>query len=248
MNRLSLACIALACLLLGACATTVQTTAYPVIEPASIDTQIKLEELSWWQLRFKLEWAEDESPDLSSHLLLAEQVLLPVITEYEDQLRLWRFHRRAGRDSAGNQFSLIFLSDAETASQIESKIDQDAFILWLKQASFLEQTRFHRVGPEDLARFEETSDKAWPEAIQRSWPWFIMGASQGWLKQLQQISQEEGLADSMSYEELVDHYTAVAKTMNGQWRDNAQHAYFHHLSALYGYQPVKMRSAELKQF
>ena len=52
----------------------------------------------------------------------------------------------------------------------------------------------------------------------------------------------------MDYESLIEHYADVASVMNAQWRDNAQHAYFHHLSAIYGYQPVKLRSAELKQF
>ena len=66
--------------------------------------------------------------------------------------------------------------------------------------------------------------------------------------QIQQISREKGLAESMEYQELLEHYRKVAGSMNGQWRDFAQHAYFHHLSALYGYQPVKVRTTELKQF
>ena len=103
-------------------------------------------------------------------------------------------------------------------------------------------------GASELAELEETSDKEWPEEIQRSWPWFIMGASQAWLMQVQQISRENGLADSMRYPELLEHYRNVALSMNAQWRDFAQHAYFHHLSALYGYQPVKIHSSELKHF
>ena len=197
MHRICRAFIAGACLILAACGTTVQTGSYPPIEPRSSTLAIDLQQRSWWQLRFKLNWPEDESPDFSAHLLLAEQILLPVILEHEQQLPLWRFHRR---------------------------------------------------GLEDLATIEETSDREWPQAIQRSWPWFIMGASQSWLMQVQQISEEEGLSESMEYAILLEHYRDVALSMNNQWRDFGQHAYFHHLSALYGYQPVKVRTTELRQF
>ena len=112
----------------------------------------------------------------------------------------------------------------------------------------LERTSLDARAPEELGRLEGTSDRGWPVEIQRSWPWFIMGASQSWLMQLQQISREKGLAESMAYPELVEHYREVAAGMNAQWSDFAQHAYFHHLSALYGYQPVKMHSTELKHF
>ena len=237
-----------ACLVLAACSTTIQTMPHPDIEPQPIATEIELEQLAWWRLRFKLNWPEEESPDLSGHLLLAEQVLLPLLVEHQEELRLWRFHRRAGRDDSGNQFSLIFLADPLTAERINEQVSADAFTVWLQSAGMLERTRFGRDGKGDTARFEETSDRAWPEEIQESWPWFIMGASQAWLMHLQAISNEQGLSDSMDYESLIEHYADVASVMNAQWRDNAQHAYFHHLSAIYGYQPVKLRSAELKQF
>ncbi|MEM1112587.1 MAG: hypothetical protein AAGI11_11825 [Pseudomonadota bacterium] len=246
MNAFARALIVCACLALAACATSGQTKTYPPL--AGSNSQIDLQGLSWWGVRFKMHWPADEPPDLSGHLLLAEQVLQPVILEHEADLQLWRFHRRARRDGAGNQFSLIFLADDQTAKRIDADLRLGALTQRLENAGMLDRVRFEQLSPEAATRLDDTSDPSWPESMQRSWPWFIMGASQAWLIQLQSISQEQGLSASMDYAALTDHYAAVAARMNEQWRSNARHAYFHHLSAIYGYQPVQLRSGELKRF
>ena len=63
----------------------------------------------WWQFRFKLQWPDGEPPELSRHLLIVDQIIAPVLEEYEEDISLWRFHRRAARDQAGHQLRLIFL-------------------------------------------------------------------------------------------------------------------------------------------
>jgi len=246
--QISQAYLTVACLALAACTTTIHINPYPALEPEISRLEMDLQRLSWWQLRFKLNWPADESPDFSGHLLLAEQVLLPIILEHEDQLRLWRFHRRAGRDPVGHQFSLIFFTGQETAERIGREVNENALTIWLQEESMLERTSLDPRGHDELGRLEGTSDRGWPEPVQRSWPWFIMGASQSWLMQVQQISRDKGLAESMEYQELLQHYREVAVSMNAQWRDFGEHAYFHHLSALYGYQPVKVHSTELRRF
>jgi hypothetical protein len=237
-----------ASLLLSACTSTVNTRPADNFAPAAIDPAPQLEDLAWWQLRFKLSWPADESPDFSGHLLIAEQILLPLIIEHQEDFALWRFHRRAGRDNAGHQFSLIFMADENTAAEIGSAVEADELVLWLQQRGMLEKTRLGQRGAEELGRLEETSDRGWPLEIQKSWPWFAMGASTTWLMQVQEISARQGLPANATYAELHDHYRRVSSEMNAQWRDFGQHAYFHHLSAIYGYQPVKIRSSELRTF
>jgi hypothetical protein len=36
--------------------------------------------------------------------------------------------------------------------------------------------------------------------------------------------------------------------VDGLWRGNAQHAWLHHLNALFGYQPVLIREQRLMRF
>ena len=235
-------------LLLTGCANIIETRDEASFEPAPMESAPDLSGGAWWQLRFKLNWTEGTAPDFSGHPLLAEQVLLPLIVEHQESMPLWRFHRRAGRDGAGHQFSLIFLADEKTADAIGGAIENDELIAWLKQEGMLEKTSLARRGPEELAKLEETSDPAWPLEIQRSWPWFIMGVSTAWLMQVQEISQRQGLPETATYPELHDHYRRVSTTVDAQWRDFGQHAYLHHLNAVFGYQPIKIRSSELKTF
>ena len=140
------------------------------------------------------------------------------------------------------------MSDEDTAAEIGAAVDNDELVAWLQSQGMLEKTRLQRRGSEELGRLEETSDRGWPPEIQKSWPWFIMGASTAWLMQVQTTSQEVGLPESATFPQMQDHYREVSARINDQWRDFGQHAYFHHLSAIYGYQPVKIRSSELRTF
>ena len=235
-------------LLLAACTPALQIEPGASFDPKTAIFGVEQPDHYWWQLRFRLAWPEDEQPDFSRHLLIAEQLLLPVIIEHQEQLPLWRFHRRAGRDDTGHQFSLIFFSDETTAAKISEEIESDALTQWLIDRGLIEKTRFDQRSPEELGRLELTSDPGWPIEIQRSWPYFIMGASQAWLMLIQELSAEYELEGEVDYASLLRHYQEVDARLNSQWRGHGQHAYLHHLSAIFGYQPVLIRSNELKTF
>ena len=82
----------------------------PVKTPAagSQITKIDGQAINWWYVRFRLVWPDEEEPDWSLDALIAHQIVAPVLEQYDDQIQLWRFHRRAARDSSGHQFSFIF--------------------------------------------------------------------------------------------------------------------------------------------
>ncbi|MEH6634165.1 MAG: hypothetical protein V7700_01545 [Halioglobus sp.] len=235
-------------MLLGACTPALQIDPGADYDPRVAALDVEQPQNYWWQLRFRLMWPEGESPEFSRHLLIAEQLLLPAIVDHQQQLLLWRFHRRAGRDGAGHQFSLIFFSDENTAMQISEEIISDPLTQWLIDRKLIEKTRFDQRSPEELGRLELTSDKSWPIEIQRSWPYFIMGASQAWLMQVQELSTENELRGEVDYPALLQHYQEVDARLNAQWQKNGQHAYLHHLNAIFGYQPILIRSNELKTF
>ena len=233
---------------LGACASTVQITPAQMFEPEQASLMAEQTDLAWWQLRLKLTWPDDEPADLSTHLLVAEQLVLPSIVAHERQVPLWRIHRRAARDGAGNQFSLIFYSDDATAAAIREEIFTNPLTVWLGDQGLIDQTGFEKRTREELGLLEQTSDPIWPSEIQRSWPYFIMGASQTWLMLVQEISASEGLEGNVSYSELQAHYRRVDLLLNTQWVDYGQHAYLHHLNAVFGYQPVRIKSSVMRRF
>ena len=233
---------------LAACTPALQLEPAVPFEPTAAVLDAEQPERYWWQLRFRLTWPDDEPPDFAAHLLIAEQLLLPVINEHQAELPLWRFHRRAGRGDSGNQFSLIFLSDKATATRINEQITSAALTQWLLDSQLIDKVRFAQRSPEDLGRLELTSDPEWPIEIQRSWPYFIMGASQAWLMLVQGLSQEDALEGEVDYPALLQHYQQVDSRLNDQWQRYGQHAYLHHLSATFGYQPLQIRSSTLKTF
>lgn len=248
MHRANGICLIVSSLLLAACTPVLQVEPSVSYDPQAASINVELPDRYWWQLRFRLTWPEDEQPDFSRHLLIAEQLLLPVISAHQEQLPLWRFHRRAGRGGAGHQFSLIFYSDKTTAAQVSQEINSAPLTQWLIDRDLIEKVRFDQRSPEELSRLELTSDPDWPPEIQRSWPYFIMGASQAWLMLVQELSAENELPGEVDYPSLLLHYQEVDAQLDAQWRENGQHAYLHHLNAIFGYQPLRIRSNELKTF
>ena len=238
----------LASLLLAACTPALQVQPAAPFEPAAAALDAEQAERFWWQMRIRLTWPDDATPDFSAHLLIAEQLYLPVISENQADMPLWRFHRRAGRGDAGNQFSLIFYADKATAARIDEEIASAPLTQWLLDNNMIDKVRFAQRSPEELGRLELTSDPEWPIEIQRSWPYFIMGASQTWLMLVQELSREHQLAGEVDYPALLQHYQNVDSRLNAQWRQYGQHAYLHHLSAIFGYQPLQIRSSTLKTF
>lgn len=235
-------------LLLSACVSPLHIETAPTLSPEKARLSAKQQPYYWWQLRFRLTWPDNTEPDFSRHLLIAERILLPIITEHEDQLPLWRVHRRAGRDDAGHQLSFIFYTNALTASAIERQAQENELGLWLQEQGMIEKLAFHQRTAEEMGQLGQTSDPNWPAEIQESWPYFIMGASQTWLMLIQELSQEQPLEGEVTYRDLLQHYRTVDTKLNNQWREYGQHAYLHHLNAVFGYQPVRIKSSELKRF
>ena len=234
--------------LLSTACSTVQVGSAPTYTPTAASLEAEQPDRFWWQFRFKLQWPDGESPDFSRHLLIADQVISPVLVEHAENISLWRFHRRAARDQAGHQLSLIFYADKATADAIAMSINGKPLTQWLRSQDMIEATRFNRRTREELAGLEDTSDPVWPIEIQRSWPYFIMGVSQTWLVMVQELSAKDPLSGEVDYNAFLAHYQAVDRQLTTQWRDFGQHAYLHHLSAVFGYQPLKLRNTELRTF
>ena len=132
--------------------------------------------------------------------------------------------------------------------KVHAEITSAPLTQWLIDRDLLEEIRFDQRSPEELGRLELTSDPSWPLEIQRSWPHFIMGTSQAWLMQVQELSAQNALVGEVEYPAMLLHYQDVDARLNAQWREFGQHAYLHHLNAVFGYQPLVIRSSEVRAF
>ena len=196
----------------------------------------------WRYARFRLQRTPDG--EVNSYLdgLIADRILEPLIVRYVDELPLWRFHRRWPDDATGHQFSFIFLARPAVGDALIARLEKDPLLQRLKSDGYLIEFRVDRLTPDRASDPAATSDTAWPVEIQREWPKFIMGASSMWLGLVG--TEAEKRADL----ELHQRYQAVEVALDEMWLERGNHAFFHHLSALFGYKPVQVIRRDIMTF
>jgi hypothetical protein len=196
----------------------------------------------WWRIQFMKHWPEEYPAPFSYDLLLADKVIQPVLKRNRDKISLWRFHRRAARDAAGSKFSFIFYSSIEDARTIAAEVSDHKMIQELLDHQVIDRIWVDQTDVIERPNISDTSDKAWPEEIQRSWPYFIMGVSQTWLALINELTRKYPFPDDEdSMEELLTYYEEVSNRIDFYWANDGGHAYIHHLSALFAYRPVGVK-------
>lgn len=226
--------------LLGACATP-QSPA----ESVRVDTASPSQEMegsSWWYVRFRLARNADDEVDSFLGPLIADQLLSPVIAQYASRLALWRFHRRWPDDDTGHQFSFIFLAPPAVAAPMIAQIGRDPLLTRLEADGHLVEYRAHKTNAEPPSDRAATSDPSWSPVIQREWPKFIMGASRMWLGLVQSEAARHPRLD------LYSRYRKVEQSLDELWYNEGNHAFFHHLSALFGYRPLRVIRRDIMTF
>lgn len=198
-------------------------------------------QFGWWSVRFRNVRAEDESPRWHVDLMLADLVVEPVIEQFAGDLALWRFHRRAGRDDPGHQFSFVFYSDPETARKVFVAIEGTPILQRMQENSVVDMVRYDDYTVIARPDISDTSDESWLPALQRVWPAYIMGASVMWLGL---INEHVVISDPLAveFEELEDYYETANTQITSLWRNEGQHPFLHHLNALFGYSPMLLQS------
>lgn len=196
----------------------------------------------WWYLRFRLNRAEEGEVNSFLDALIADQLLAAAIAQYQAEIPLWRFHRRWSDDATGHQFSFIFFAPSPVADELAAQIERDPLLQRLADDGYLVEFRVDAAPADHAQDPAATSDPRWPPAIQREWPKFIMGASRMWLGLVQSEAARHGdLA-------LYPRYRAVETVLDELWFSEGNHAFFHHLSALFGYRPVRVLRPEVMTF
>ena len=203
----------------------------------------------WWAVRFQMNWPEDAPPAWYMDTLIAHRVVAPTLGRYQEKIDLWRFHRRASRDSAGHQFSFIFYTDLVSARLITDELRNDALV-----ASLMRSGSVRRVLSEDTQsitkpEIADTSDPVWPPAVRQAWPYFIDGVSRSWLELIEQTAQRSRPSvDDMSVSVLQDYYRTIDKEVQEAWETQGRHAFLHHLNAIFGYAPVVVYEKKFMKF
>lgn len=190
----------------------------------------------WWYMRYRIAWPEGVEPDWRVDLLLADAVIKPVLRTYRERLGYWRFHRRANRDGAGHQFSFIFYTDRDTAAAVYAALAGDKLTKKLLDNNILLNTVTDDPANNHLSGVEDTSDKNWSEELQKAWPAYIMGVSDMWLQLIEQYAGEYTAGADVP--DLLERYGKVNDRITALWKNEGEHAFLHHLNAIFGYEPI----------
>jgi hypothetical protein len=195
----------------------------------------------WWICRFKISWPRDAEADGAVDLLLAHAVVGPALREHAKDLSWWRFHRRAVRDEAGHQFSFLFYSSSSVSFQIMEAMRESKILRRALDADIVEKFTFDDPTKPTRPQIEATSDYHWSPALQRNWPSYIMGVSSLWLGLI-----DDFMADVPAHDDdvsaLLEQYRQADSKMTALWRNEGQHAFLHHLSAIFGYEPLLIKN------
>jgi hypothetical protein len=193
----------------------------------------------WWDFSFDLLWPEGQEPNWYLDELIAQRIIGPEIEKFADDINLWRFHRRAMRDEAGHRFSFIVYTSSTTAANIRRNIENNAIYHVLVAQGQITALLAQDFGKNPKPEIEATSDTQWSLELQKSWPYFIMGASRAWLDLIARYEAElPPLAENFNFEQLQSRYLSIDARMAATWQAEGQHAFLHHLNALFGYVPL----------
>ncbi len=219
------------------------------VEPESVGQKSVNAEKGWWYARFRMDWPKDKDPAWYMDLILAHRIILPVLDQYKKQIPLWRFHRRAGRDPAGHQFSFIFYASRETAQEIYDAIRSSRLLEELIAERLVVDTIYDDTTADLRSDLGATSDPHWSLEIKRTWPYYIMGVSRMWVNLIDEVSKETiKERDLSNLGDLQEDYRKVNEVIEKQWRQEGRHAFLHHLNAIFGYEPLVVYERRLMNF
>lgn len=231
--------LAILALVLTGCATPSPTS--PRSEAAVNIIQADLP--NWWYVRFHLNWPEGEEPRWYPDLLIADRLIGPILDAEHDQIKLWRFHRRAARDAAGRQFSFIFYATPAVAEQVNHRVATSRLVAELEREGLLQQVVYDDPARPRRPGIADTSDPAWSPQIQRAWPYFIMGVSRLWLRLIREYGKSSDLPQGPQA-----RYAAISRALDKQWREEGGHALLHHLNAVFGYRELATPTGDMLRF
>jgi hypothetical protein len=203
----------------------------------------------WWYARFRITWPENTEPSWHIDLLIADKIIAPVLSEHNEILTLWRFHRRAARDQEGHQFSFTFYASPSTAEQVFSDLKSSSLLKKMKHAGLIIKDIYDDTNRITASEISDTSDGNWAPVIKKSWPYFIMGVCQMWLTLVTEVADDlPDIKQNAALSKLILRYRQINETVKSLWREQGSHALLHHLNAIFGYEPVLVREAHLRRF
>lgn len=186
----------------------------------------------WHFINFKIKWDKKFPVNFFVDLMIIDLLISPTIEKFEPKLILWRLHRSATKD--GHILRFIFYITPKISEDIFKNIEANKFYAFIKK-NYLEDL----IEQEGSQKIEGAGDSNWPQEINKSWPYYIMGVSNMFIKLIKEVKVSiNNQPKENSKEELESYYKEIEKKIDDIWLRYGCHSFIHHLSAIIGYKPV----------
>jgi len=193
----------------------------------------------WYSCNFSVSWDRGQKPKIWVDIFIIDTIVGKIISQKKSEIALWRIHRRWANDEHGHEltFDLTFdcFTNEEAAKAIESLIKDNMHFKILKEAGLLTDGKELKISPKtnDIA-----SDTGWPEPLKESWPYYINGCCEMFLSLIENIKGGKSVPHDINNAEKF--YTEVNNEIIRIWQSFGCNAFFHHISAIFGYEPLSV--------
>lgn len=194
----------------------------------------------WHRVRFRIHMNPGETPKWSLDALVAHRIVAPALARERSAIVLWRFHRRAYADATGHSLSFITYAPRAHNAALCRALEADPLAADMIRDGLLDKVECEAFPASAERLVEGTSDSSWSPAVQRAWPYYIMGVSEMWLRLIDEHARQLAATSppATTLGGTAAFYDSVNHALTQAWRVEGEHALLHHLNGLFGYEPI----------
>ena len=138
-------------------------------------------------------------------------------------------------DAVGHEFTFLCYAVEDVHHTIDRSVTEHPALGFLRDTGLLREF----LGSGSGSAIGATSDAAWPLPLQETWPYYIDGVSRMALELIDKLRTSPRPAlDPSSIADCETYYMELMTRFNTVWHHWGSHAFFHHINAVFGYQPV----------
>lgn len=193
----------------------------------------------WHRINFKIKWDRKSAPKFYIDLVLLDLLIKPAVNKFKSKIFSWTFHRSAVPDDPdGHILKLNVYTNAEIAKNILDFIKSNENYNYVK--NYFEENELKIAdGSSDIESIAGGINAS--KEILKSWHYFMMGSCEMYINLIEETKNKNPqVINKNNSKELEDYYQTIQNDIAKQWYDGGQHAFFHFLSEIFGYPPIKL--------
>ena len=198
----------------------------------------------WYSFNFNISWDAQERPKTWVDIFIIDTIVREVILQKKSEILLWRIHRRWARDVHGHELTFDCFTNEEAASEVEKTIrDSHAFEVLHERGGLVNGLK---VIPGETDTRGLTYKENWPESLKKAWPYYINGCCEMFLHLIDALRGGNNVPADIS--EAEQYYTRVNNELVQIWQHYGSDSFFHHVSGIFGYEPLYAQPRTLLVF